>query len=257
MKSSQTLLYDGSFEGLMTAVFEVFEYKYHDVEIISAQNYIQENLYSEIHNVITDTSKSDRVLKKLEENLGKIGVFQLVLVYFSERKDSEQLILSAVRHSVKHPKQNILQDFANSDMMEISKICKSVGRESHRMLAFVRFELLQDDVYFAKIEPDFNVLPLIIKHFKNRYSDQKWMIFDMKRHYGIAYDLKDVQFFYPDALQIQSFKNSEQFHHEDEKNYQKLWQRYFVKTGIPERKNMKLHTQWMPKRYWKYLTEKN
>ena len=41
-----------------------------------------------------------------------------------------------------------------------------------------------------------------------------------------------------------------------EKKYQTLWQRYFVKTGIPERKNMKLHIQWMPKRYWKYLTEK-
>ncbi|MFN8364013.1 MAG: DUF4130 domain-containing protein [Cloacibacterium normanense] len=62
------------------------------------------------------------------------------------------------------------------------------------MLAFVRFELLQDEVYFAKIEPDFNVLPLIRKHFKERYADQKWMIFDLKRHYGIFYDLKEVQF---------------------------------------------------------------
>ena len=41
------------------------------------------------------------------------------------------------------------------------------------MLAFVRFELLQDEVYFAKIEPDFNVLPLFRKHFKERYADQK------------------------------------------------------------------------------------
>ena len=124
------------------------------------------------------------------------------------------------------------------------------------MLAFVRFELLQDEVYFAKIEPDFNVLPLIRKHFKERYADQKWMIFDLKRHYGIFYDLKEVHFFSPDSSQLQNFRNSEQFHHEEEKKYQTLWQRYFVKTGIPERKNMKLHIQWVPKRYWKYLTEK-
>ena len=251
-----TLLYDSTFEGLMTAVFEVFEYKYDVVEIVSQQNYSQENFFAETHEVITDFTKSDRVLKKLEENLGKLGISQLMMVFFSERKDLERLILSAVRHSIKHPKKNILQDFGNEDILEISKICRSVSRERHRMLAFVRFELLQDEVYFAKIEPDFNVLPLIGKHFKERYADQKWMIFDLKRHYGIFYDLKEVQFFTPDSFQLQNFRNSEQFHHEEEKKYQKLWQRYFVKTGIPERKNMKLHIQWVPKRYWKYLTEK-
>ena len=251
-----TLLYDSTFEGLMTAVFEVFEYTYDVVEIVAQQNYSQENFFAETHEVITDFNKSDRVLKKLEENLGKQGISQLMMVYFSERKDLERLILSAVRHSIKHLKKNILQDFGNDDILEISKICRSVSRERHRMLAFVRFELLQDEVYFAKIEPDFNVLPLIRKHFKERYADQKWMIFDLKRHYGIFYDLKEVQFFTPDSSQLQNFRNSEQFHHEEEKKYQKLWQRYFVKTGIPERKNMKLHIQWVPKRYWKYLTEK-
>ena len=38
----------------------------------------------------------------------------------------ERLILSAVRYSIKNPKENILQDFAHPDIIEISKICKSV-----------------------------------------------------------------------------------------------------------------------------------
>ena len=251
-----TLLYDGSFEGLMTAVFEVFEYKYDVVEIIAQENYTQQDFFAETHEVITNLEKADRVLKKLEENIGRQGISQLMTVYFSERKDLERLILSAVRHSINHPKLNILKDLANDDILEISKICKSVGRERHRMTAFVRFEFLQDEVYFAKIEPDFNVLPLIKKHFKERYADQKWMIFDLKRYYGIFYDLKEVQFFYPDESQMQNFRNSGNFHHDEEKKYQTLWQRYFTKTNIPERKNMKLHLQHVPKRYWKYLTEK-
>ena len=80
-----TLLYDSTFEGLMTAVFEVFEYKYDVVEIVAQQNYSQENFFAETHEVITDFKKSDRVLKKLEENLGKQGISQLMMVYFSER----------------------------------------------------------------------------------------------------------------------------------------------------------------------------
>lgn len=255
-KTLKILLYDGSFDGLLTAIFEVFEYKYNQVKILPKENYPQDFLFSETQPVITQPEKSNRVLSKLEENFGKKGVFQLMLVYFSEKENKENLILFAVRYSLNYPKQNILGDYATPEIMEISKICKSVGREIHRMKAFVRFEKLHDELFFAKIEPEFDVLSLIINHFRKRYTDQKWMIFDVKRHYGIFYDLEKIEIFHPKKEQIFSLKNSQKLHHEEEKNYQTLWQRYFVKTNILERKNTKLHLQGMPKKYWKYLTEK-
>ena len=43
---------------------------------------------------------------------------------------------------------------------------------------------------------------------------------------------------------------------EQEDLYQSLWQTYFDHVNIKARKNMKLHIQHMPKRYWKYLVEK-
>lgn len=251
-----TLINDGSFEGLMTAVFEVFEYRFETASIISRENYHSEEFFSDVHEVISSAEKADRVIKKLETSLGKNGVKQLLLVYLSERPDSGNLILSAVQQSVKNPKENILQNFADADMMQIAKITKSMGREIHRLHAFVRFEKLEDGMFFAKVEPDFNVLPVSFKFFKDRYADQKWMIYDLKRKFGVVYDLKSTEFFYPEKEQLDLLKSSERFHHEEEKKYQKLWQRYFTKTNITERKNMKLHIQHVPKRYWKYLTEK-
>lgn len=249
-----TLVYDGSFEGLFTAIFEVFEYKYKDVEIVNSCHFFQENIFAEIHEVVTQEQKSERVLNKLEENIGKIGIHELVKVFLSEENDLEQLILSAVQQSIKNPKKNILKNFADDDILKIAKISKSVSRERHRMTAFVRFEKMKDEVFFAKIDPDFNVLPLIRNHFKNRYQDQKWMIYDLRRNYGILYDLETCDFFYPEE-KIDLKKYQEKFH-EEEIQYQKLWQRYFTKTNIVERKNLKLHIQHVPKRYWKYLTEK-
>ena len=249
-----TLLYDGSFDGLFTAVFEVFEYRYNDAEIVSRENFLQENIFAQIHEVVTQTEKSERVLKKLEQSTGKTGINQLVKVFLSEDPRLEQLILSAVQQSVKYPGDNILQNFANDDILQISKICKSVSRERHRMTAFVRFEKMQDDIYFAKIDPDYNVLPLIRNHFKNRYADQQWMIYDLRRNYGLFYDLENCEFFYPDE-KINLSQYQEKLH-DEEKKYQTLWQSYFTKTNIKERKNTKLHIQHVPKRYWKYLTEK-
>lgn len=250
-----TLLYDGSFDGLLTAIFEVFEYRYQNFEIVSRTNFHQENMFAEIHEVITQNEKSERVLKKLEERVGKSGISHLLKVYFSEDGHLERLIFSAIRQSIENPDQNILQNYADDAILDISKLVKSVNRERHRMTAFVRFEKMKDGVYFAKINPDYNVLPLIRKHFKDRYQDQKWMIFDLKRNYGIFYDLETCDFFYP--KENFGFKDIEEQFHEEESFYQRLWQRYFTKTNIVERKNMKLHLQHVPKRYWKYLTEKN
>ncbi|SHL97380.1 TIGR03915 family putative DNA repair protein [Chryseobacterium polytrichastri] len=249
-----TLLYDGSFDGLFTAIFEVFEYRYKEVEIASKERFYQENIFAEIHEVITQTEKAERVLNKLEQNIGKAGIHELVKVYLSEDIALEQLILSAVKQSIKNPSENILQNYADNDILKISKICKSVSRERHRMTAFVRFEKMQDDVFFAKIDPDFNVLPLIRKHFKDRYQDQKWMIYDLRRNYGVLFDLENCDFFYPDEKL--DFHKYQQKFHDEENQYQTLWQRYFTKTNIVERKNLKLHIQHVPKRYWKYLTEK-
>ncbi|MES2689093.1 MAG: DUF4130 domain-containing protein, partial [Bacteroidota bacterium] len=43
---------------------------------------------------------------------------------------------------------------------------------------------------------------------------------------------------------------------EHEEWYRQLWAGYFKHTNIPSRKNIKLHLQHVPKRYWKYLPEK-
>lgn len=250
------LLYDGSFEGLLTSIFEVFEYKFENTEIVAEQNFSTVNLFAEQHQVFTNAEKSARVLSKIEQISGKETIRILLKIFLSEHPHKERLILKGVKDILQNPRLDVFQNLADPDMLEISKTLKSMGREIHRMHAFIRFERLKDNLYFAKIEPDFDVLPLIGNHFEKRYADQKWMIFDLKRHYGIIYDLEKVDFFYPKSAQIQKLKSPEQFHHEEEKHFQKMWQNYFVKTGIPSRKNIKLHIQHVPKRYWKYLTEK-
>ncbi len=249
-----TLIYDGSFDGLLTAIFEVYEYKISDAKIICEENNIVKDFFAEEQFVITNEEKSSRVRTKIKENLGNVGLSNLLRVFLSEDAERERLVYFAVSESIKHPKINILENYASPEIMSIAKIVKSVGRETHRMNAFIRFEKLQDESFFAKIEPDFNVLPIISNHFKQRYQDQKWMIYDLKRQYGIIWDLQELNTFIPENTL--AMQHSEAFHHEEEKYFQHMWQRYFIKTGIASRKNPKLHIQHVPKRYWKYLTEK-
>lgn len=249
------LSYDNTFEGFLTAVFEIFEFKYVHPKIIKHTD-LQQNLFVETIEIVTNIEKSDRVIKRLNEQIGTNGVRCLIYAFLSEKKDVENSILKVIEYAVENPSQNVMKNFSNEAVLQISQLTKSVGREKHRMEAFVRFELLKDGIYFAKIDPDFDVLTLIIRHFKNRYQDQKWLIYDLRRKYGVFYDLQKTEIVSLDLdLKLLEAKNNDVFS-DSEIEYQKLWSEYFDHTNIKERKNTKLHTQHVPKRYWKYLTEK-
>ena len=199
---------------------------------------------------------SDRVIKKLTDQLQNDGVRTLIYAVLSEKVGVEDLLFKVINYAVANKNQNVMKDFSNDAVLQVSQLTKSVGREKHRMEAFIRFELLKDGIYFAKIDPDFDVLTLIMNHFKNRYQDQKWLIYDLRRKYGVFYDLKNVEIVSLDLdLKLIDDKSSSVFS-DSEIEYQKLWWEYFDHTNIKERKNTKLHLQHVPKRYWKYLTEK-
>ena len=249
------LFYDKTFEGFLTAVFEVFEFKYQDVQIVHEGTF-QNSFFAEPIEIITNPEKSDRVLKKLEKQLGKSGIQQMLYTFLSEDASREMILLQVIIYAVENPSKDILKDYANPFVMQLSKLVKSVNRERHRMKAFIRFELLKDGIYLAEIFPDFDVLTLIITHFKNRYQDQKWLIYDSKRGYGVYYDLNVLEIITLDDTSVFGGSQKDDMLHDIEINYQKLWIEYFDHTNIKERKNDKLHVQHVPKRYWKYLTEK-
>ncbi|MFC5624055.1 TIGR03915 family putative DNA repair protein [Algoriphagus winogradskyi] len=249
------LVYDGSFDGFLTSVFEVFELKLQQVSIFR-KGFAQNSLFGTIKEVLTDPLKADRVWKGISKKSSAAGKSRIYYAFLSEKPEVENLLLRYIQYLFKSEIQ-IDSDFGNDDVLKVTQIAKSVGREKHRMEAFVRFRLTKDGFYFATIEPDFNVLPLISKHFKSRYADQQWVIYDLQREYGIYYNLETV-----DIIQLtlpenfNATQSSSEYFAAEELEFQTLWHDYFKSTNIPSRKNMKLHIQHVPKRYWKYLSEK-
>ncbi len=249
-------LYDGSFDGLLTAIFDCFADRVVPVDIVNQAAY-QASLLDDIHPVQTDIAKAERVIKGLDARSdGKAGKLVYHL-YLSELPGMEMHIFRLAQLLVRQNNPNVLDNFANPDVLHSAQVNKMIGREVHRMHAFVRFQKAANGIYYAAISPDFNVIPLIGDHFCRRYADQPWVIFDTTRDYGLYYDLQDMTFvdaFSPilsDAMDsIQSSVDGM------EDGYQQLWKQYFQSVNIKERHKIKLHLRHVPKRYWKYLTEK-
>ncbi len=248
-------LFDGSYYGYLTAFFQLFKDKKFDAEPATLEK-MSSNLFAQQIIVDTDVEKAKRILVGLDQHIGSAATYDFYKNFLSEDLIAWRVGFKLMT-SIFKGDHSVLKNYAHPDSLYFSQTVKKMGRESHRMKAFIRFSKSEDELYAAVIEPDFNVLPLIIPFFKRRFTDQRWLIYDLKRDYGYLYDLKQVQEVTMArsnsanaalALSIQLDKQ--------ELHYQKLWKAYFKATNIVARKNMKLHLQHVPKRYWKYLVEK-
>ena len=250
-----TLIYDRTFEGFLCAVFDVYEYKYADADICTEQHF-KGNIFQPVHMVHTTKERSDRVWKGLQKKLSDDAVQELYKTFLSEEEGVENTLLSYIRY-VFSSSQNMESDYSHPAVLAVTQIARKVWREKHRMEAFVRFQKTGDGLYYALIEPDYNVLPLIATHFERRYADQRWLIYDARRRYGIYYDgetCSEVELSFSEG--VNGGKDIHRHYDEGEALYQQLWQQYFKSVNIAARKNTRLHVQHMPRRYWKYLPEK-
>ena len=169
------------------------------------------------------------------------------------------LLFRYIRKAIDAPR-SIETNFADLDVLEFSRMWKRVDWERLRMLQFIRFQKAADGTFFAAVEPEKNALPLAIDHFKDRFADQPWLIYDIKRAYGFYYDLKEVrQVTFEEGScerHLVTGMLDESLMDKDEKLFQQLWKTYFKAICIKERLNPRKHKQDMPIRYWKHMTEK-
>ncbi|EOR95674.1 Domain often clustered or fused with uracil-DNA glycosylase [Arcticibacter svalbardensis MN12-7] len=247
------LIYDGTWYGLLSCIFDVYEYKLKKISVTTKELF-QPDAFSKTHEVFTSPANAERVLKGLSKKLSPTGMASIYSCHLSELPEMASVIIRYARLLFSSGISE--KAYGNPDVLKIAQVAKKVGRERHRMKAFIRFRLTQDDIYYATIEPDFNVLPLIVSHFKNRYADQKWLIYDTKRSYGVYYDLHTTEEIQLDFAENPEKPTDTNIFAENEEQYQTLWKNYFKHVSIDSRKNTALHLRHVPKRYWKHLTEK-
>lgn len=250
-------IFDGTYFGFLTCVFERFEHKDAVMRlVVEEQDALQSDLFSTGKRVITDLLKAKRVQTALQKKVGRALAMDFFRVFLSEDAKAYTVAFNIICQLFLG-KNNILENYGDDEVLYFKQTLKKVSRERHRMKAFVRFSKSDDGLFFAVIEPDFNVLPLIAGFFKKRYADQRWLIYDVKRKYGLLYDKLNVSEvkISPEEKQALMADTVISLDEKDE-HFQKLWKRYYHSTNIPARRNMKLHLQHVPKRYWKYLVEK-
>ena len=290
----QTYVFDNTLDGLLTAVFDSFFRKQQNVTLLVEGEQLP--LFAgEPHRVVTDSEKAERVWKGLEKHLSREGLHMITLSWLSEERALNQPLFNMICKVFKpHPLApsprgeggafgregslntllSLERNASDEDVLAVRNTCRRVLHEQLRMKQFIRFQKAKDGTYLAVVSPDHNVLPLITDHFSDRFNDQPWLIYDAKRHYGYYYSLtpnpspkgegskyKVIRVTFEDEASVpfdlSNGKMDADILSENDQLFQDLWRTYFKAICIKERMNPKKQLSDMPRRYWKYMTEKN
>lgn len=239
-------LYDGSFDGLLCCVFEGFAN--HELpSAIEKTEYGQQSISTDYFHVSTDSEKSERVAKKIVSVSGQTALRHICLCYLSDFPDKELHIFNYIRACLKFGfsvNKHLTTDCVNA----VITAAKSVSSEAHLYVEFIRFSELDNGVYYSKIEPKYNVLPIIASHFSQRYHNMPFIIHDVIHCQCIVYNGKNCEIRGTDGMPVLNFSSTEN-------KYRKLWKQFYDTISIQERHNEKCRMTHMPKRFWRCMTE--
>jgi probable DNA metabolism protein len=243
-------LYDGSFEGALSAIYEMFYAKDKlGVYKLFIKTQYQYQIFDEVHETKVDMENVEKVVASIIDTFGEETFRRIGYAFLSEDEMFGTKLYRCLKKAYKIG-SNAFENLSDPDILAIYKCFNAVARESHKMVGFIRFSELEQGIFYAKFEPTYDLLGLMIPHFVERLGDQMWVIHDTKRRKAAFYNKQNVHISDLDPIDTLSYSSHEM-------NYQKMWKTYFDNIAIEARKNPKLHRQMMPKKYWNFLTEKN
>ena len=138
-------------------------------------------------------------------------------------------------------------DALDADWREIQRLAKSVGRDIHKMHAFVRFRPTRtakgESIDIAWFEPDHFIVRAAAGFFMRRFSNMRWAI--LTPQCSVHWDLQQLQFAEGSCAAAAPGPDAGEA----------LWLTYYQSTFNPARLKEQAMQREMPRKYWKNLPE--
>lgn len=262
-------VYDGSFEGLLSAVFAATAAHDRSADIVRSGE-LQPRLGQDLIMVDTNLAHAARIRRTLLCAQGHfvygtvyraamldgpdvpIIVHRFILLALARRNPCRQCAKKAActRPCATPPTSTILDDLGNPVVCQLMKAARATVNEWNRMRQFIRFEHCEGDVWFAQCNPRASVVPLLMHHFTERFNDQKFVIYDEVHHLSGVWDGTHASLVMSDGVEPPARSA-------DEAAMQKAWRTYWNHVWLQARYHPELQCQHMPKRLWRNITEMN
>ena len=174
--------YDGSFEGFLTCIFESYAQK-EVLTAISCGEDIPFMLFP-VRTVLTDRDHAARVYRKVVK-LSPEAADLLRRGFLTCLPDREMHLYRLVVKLLEEGPR-FLRDLSDETLYPILRAVRHLNGEVHQYKGFVRFSDL-GGVLGGEIEPKNRVLPLLRRHFCDRYRNERFFLYDRTHQEALFY----------------------------------------------------------------------
>jgi probable DNA metabolism protein len=245
--------HDGSFEGLLSAFAEALQHGARtDCDFVPAATAeLAPSLFGG-RPVRTDPGAASRLLTELATAGGEQAPRTLAQAFLSELPGCEHALFEYCLLTLE--RQECVDGWLSQPAVaRVLDAVRRVGQETHRFQGLLRFMETEQGVYYAPFEPDHCILLPLSRYFANRLRGQHWLIHDRRRDLAVLWDGQTLQPAWmagdgPAGGTAPALTTLEQA-------VQHLWRTYHRQIAIATRANPKRQRQFMPRKYWRYLTE--
>lgn len=242
-ESGLVYVYDGSYEGFYTAVFEAVYSRRPPAGIVAADN-AQLSLGVRYVEVETDAEKARRVVKAAREKLGAAAMRRVYLAFLAADLGRETAIYAFLMLGFKFGRR-ALGMLADANVFRVAALARNVSHETDKMQGFMRFSAMEGGGSYCRFSPVNNILPLVLGHFAARFGQIPLVIHDTGRGLlGISVagerHIISAEGFVPPERSA------------SEKAFTAAWRVFYDTVAIKERENKKLMKQLMPARYFRH-----
>ncbi len=240
--SSIYYLYDGSFDGLLTVVYQAVYSRITPCGIGTEKN-LQLSFGTRYAEVITNKNYARRVYSALYKKIGSFGLRRIYYIFLSNDSQKDLIIYKYMMLGFKNG-QKTNSALSDDTVSAAFQIAQNVSRETEKYRQFTRFSVMDWGVQYAKITPQNNLLPVLTPFFIQRLKVIPFVLHDATHNLCAVYDTKDWHVSSSEGLTSPSKSTREE-------DVEKLWKTFFDAIAIKERYNTKLQKQNMPSVYFK------
>jgi len=238
------VVYDGSFEGFLSIVYEVYYAKLSIDEIRTQKPHSL--FHDDIFEVYTNNQNAKKVFDAIVKNFSKKYLRFVMHIFMCDDANFEIHLLNYI--ILGFTDQRCLEDINHPSVFFLQNLEKEYFRLYHKMIAFLRFEELEDESLYAKLDVKYNLLSAVASHFSKRFNNQNFIIHDLKRGFAFVHTKA-----FKGIRTVASYDLPE--YSKNELKFKKLWKTFFQSVSIESRENLKLQQQHVPLIYRAYMSE--
>jgi len=162
-------IYDESFDGLLTALFEARGSEPMPDKICGIDEF-ESDLFCDKKIIKTDKQSALKAINLISNEISIDAMHNIFYAFLASSGSHGKIIYDYFRLGLEK-KRRIDRFLQDERVIALHRLRDKLHIERHRLLGLIRFQKVENGFYYAKIEPDNNVVGLIAPHFSKRLRE--------------------------------------------------------------------------------------